>query len=163
TDCTTERSREMETAELESYQQLVATKGEAVGRITGLSHIVLICRDMDRSVRFYRDVLGLKLVATQPTPREEYDRQYFFDMGKGELFSLYQVPNVPDQLEVPIPLNRWPDDPDLLPSTAPQKLDHLSFDVESDEDVEWFRRHLEAEGVSVSQVWTRGPGWILGN
>jgi hypothetical protein len=33
-----------------------------------------------------------------------------------------------------------------------QKFDHLSFDVPEHEDVVWFREHLLANGVAVSEV-----------
>jgi catechol 2,3-dioxygenase-like lactoylglutathione lyase family enzyme len=147
----------MATTELEPHKQIIATKGKAVGKITGINHIVLVCKDMEKSVRFYRDVLGLKLVLTQPTPRIEYERQYFFELGNGELLSLYQVGNVVDAKEEPIVPKMWPAT-GLAPSMHPQKMDHLAFEVETNDEVEWFWAYLQEQGVTVSKIAEREFG-----
>jgi catechol 2,3-dioxygenase-like lactoylglutathione lyase family enzyme len=36
--------------------------------IRGVNHIALVCADMARTVRFYRDVLGMPLVKTIELP-----------------------------------------------------------------------------------------------
>jgi catechol 2,3-dioxygenase-like lactoylglutathione lyase family enzyme len=147
----------MEVSEVASHQRLVVSKGEAAGRISGINHVVFVCKDMDRSLRFYRDLLGLKLVQTQPAHRVEYERQYFFEVGNGEVFSLYQVGNCVEDKEVTIVPQQWPEI-GLRPSIAPQKMDHFSFDVETKEDLEWFHRRLEQHGVPVSGVIMRDIG-----
>jgi catechol 2,3-dioxygenase-like lactoylglutathione lyase family enzyme len=147
----------MVTTRLEPHQRIVETKGDAVGLIRGINHLVLVCRDMEASVRFYRDLLGLRLVLTQPTPRVEYERQYFFELGNGELLSLYQVPTADEQTEEPIVPKMWPAS-SLAPSRHPQKMDHFAFEVRSNEEVDWFRQHLQEHGVDVSEVAVREFG-----
>jgi len=147
----------MAPARTAAQRRIVETRGPAAGKIDGVNHLVLVCRDMDRSVRFYRDLLGLRLVATQPTPRVEYDRQYFFQLSNGELLSLYQVPNAVAGSETAIVPKMWPPS-DLGPSTRPEKMDHLAFNVPSNEDVAWFKRHLEDHGVTVSDIAKRPIG-----
>ena len=44
--------------------------------IRGVNHIAMVCADMSRTVRFYRDVLGMQLVKTLDIP------------GGGQHFSL---------------------------------------------------------------------------
>jgi catechol 2,3-dioxygenase-like lactoylglutathione lyase family enzyme len=142
---------------LEPYRRIAESGGPAAGKIDGINHLVLVCKDMERSVRFYRDLLGLRLVATQPTPRAEYERQYFFELGNGELLSLYQVANAAAATETAIVPKMWPESV-LGPPAHPEKMDHLAFDVPTNEDVAWFKAHLESSGVAVSAIARRPLG-----
>jgi catechol 2,3-dioxygenase-like lactoylglutathione lyase family enzyme len=147
-------------------QEVITSKGEAVGRLTGLSHIVFVCRDMDATVRFYRDILGLKVITTSGQKaqqlrdaidaklygtkyKREFTRQYFFELPNGEAFGFYEVPDSPDGRETP-PLGHWlwPGSGETPPK-RPTKLDHLSFDVASKEDIDWFIDHLTKNGIEI--------------
>jgi catechol 2,3-dioxygenase-like lactoylglutathione lyase family enzyme len=146
--------------------ELVTSKGEAVGRITGLSHLVFVCQDMDATVRFYRDILGLKVITTSgqkaqklrdeidariygTSYKREFTRQYFFELPDGTAFGFYEVPGCLDGRET-APLGHW-----LWPGTGerppkhPTKIDHLAFNVESTSDVEWFIERLAGHGIDV--------------
>ncbi|MCA1217890.1 VOC family protein [Streptomyces sp. 8L] len=46
------------------HQQVLQERGPATGRISGINHLVMFAKDMDEGVRFYRDVLGLRVVRT---------------------------------------------------------------------------------------------------
>ena len=50
--------------------------------IKGLNHLALITDDMTKTVRFYRDLLGMTLKAG--IGHEGY-RHYFFQMGTGQV------------------------------------------------------------------------------
>jgi catechol 2,3-dioxygenase-like lactoylglutathione lyase family enzyme len=155
-----------DTAATPHDEGLVVGGAAAAGRIRGISHLALMTHDMEASVRFYRDVLGLRVVRTNPpvdtgrtTPggeREPYyafSRQYFFDMGNGELFSLYETDVVAPRFEASIVDNLWPEPPTRSRGVEhPQKLDHMAFDVASRDDLVWFRERLEACGISVSKI-----------
>jgi catechol 2,3-dioxygenase-like lactoylglutathione lyase family enzyme len=130
--------------------------GEAVGKINGFNHIVLMCRDMDRSVRFYRDLLGLTVVRTAPE-RRGYERQYFFELANGEMFSLYQLSRTVPWPEQPVVNKLWPLC-DGTPPAHPQKLDHLAFNVDTRKELLWFIAHLRANGVEVSEMVGDEPG-----
>src|SRR6266508_3334601 len=107
-------SKKASMRQLTKHQRIVASRGPAAGKITGINHLVLFARDLDQSVRFYRDILGLKIVKTQPrfstnamslrdrarvstdsvTGAAAVDlsvRQIYFALGNGELFSLYEA------------------------------------------------------------------------
>jgi catechol 2,3-dioxygenase-like lactoylglutathione lyase family enzyme len=149
-----------------AYKEIVPSKGHAVGKLTRFNHIVLICRDMEESVTFYRDILGLKVVGTSggasQTERDAADslafgkpvrraftRQYFFQLGDGELFSLYEVSTAIDgRKQPPLAYWLWPQR-DVEVADGFTKLDHLAFNVESIEELEWFAEHLRASGVEV--------------
>ena len=139
---------------LAAHQRIIASRGPAAGKITGISHLVMVCRDLERSTRFYRDLLGFKVVRTQPDWREEYERQYFFELGNGELFSLYQIASTTPP-EEPLASKWWPGE--STPSSSPQKLDHLAFNVDTLDDLVWFQQRLTDHGVPVSQVWEAEP------
>ncbi|GAA4540224.1 VOC family protein [Pseudonocardia xishanensis] len=145
--------------ELAAHQRIVASTGPAAGKITGINHLVMLCTDLDRSTRFYRDLLGMKVVRTQPDWREEYERQYFFQLANGELFSLYQSQKMTAP-ERPLVNSLWPEDDE--PSQRPQKLDHLAFNVDSMDDLHWFQERLTAHGVPVSKVWVSEAGFLAG-
>lgn len=169
------------TPELPRHQNILQETGAAAGRINGINHLVMFTHDMNEGIHFYRDLLGLRIVRTQrfkttgdglrsaakhssgsaisqtapsAVSVEIELRQVFFEMGNGELFSLYEAPGVADNPAAPVSSLLWPD---VIKSrwsqpTSPQKVDHLSFDVSSHEDVLWFRTFLIANGVAVSDV-----------
>jgi catechol 2,3-dioxygenase-like lactoylglutathione lyase family enzyme len=130
-------------------RDVITEAGEARGRLTGFSHLVLVCRDMDRSVRFYRDLLGLKIVRTSPRQRG-YEKQYFFALTNGELLALYQMADVAPG-PAPVVAGLWPAH-DGDESQAPTRMDHFAFNVDSIAELEWFRDHLRGHGVSTSDV-----------
>ncbi|MEU3982814.1 VOC family protein [Streptomyces sp. NPDC026672] len=163
-------------------RHILQENGPATGLITGINHLVLFTRDMDEGVRFYRDLLGLRVVRTvrfttsadglrtaanhssggavrdaDESSAISVDmtvRQVFFEMGNGELFSLYEAPNVAPKPAAPVSSVLWPSIKSEVCSrpTEPQKLDHLSFDVPRHADLVWFREHLHAHGVAVSEI-----------
>jgi catechol 2,3-dioxygenase-like lactoylglutathione lyase family enzyme len=149
--------------------EIVKEKGEAVGKITGVSHAVFICRDMDATVRFYRDILGLRVISTSGEEamkkrnaadaadpafggkqyERPFTRQYFFELPNGEGFGFYEIPNSVDgRTTTPLGHWYWPGTEDMPPRT-PHKLDHFAFHVPTLEDVEWFAERLVAHGVEV--------------
>jgi catechol 2,3-dioxygenase-like lactoylglutathione lyase family enzyme len=171
--------------ELPRHRRVLQESGPAAGRISGINHLVLYTYDMNEGVRFYRDLLGLRVVRTvRFTPSAEglrsaalhssgsavlarteaapvaltmKVRQVFFEMGNGELFSLYEAPGVSTHPDAPLSGVLWPP-PASEQWSRPrelQKLDHLSFDVPMHGDVEWFREHLLSQGVAVSEITER--------
>jgi catechol 2,3-dioxygenase-like lactoylglutathione lyase family enzyme len=152
----------------QTVQQVVQSGGAAAGKLRGINHLALFTHDMEATVRFYRDVLGLKVVRTNGrvdtlkevrTGAEDdrdnftFERQYFFELANGELYSLYQVKNLDDHFDGSIVPHLWPGEPDRVrPVSRPQKLDHLAFDVPARDDLVWFKRRLEAYGIEVSKI-----------
>ncbi|MGV9865397.1 VOC family protein [Rhodococcus koreensis] len=176
---------ESSTTDRPRHQRVLQEKGPAAGRISGINHLVLFTTDMDQGVRFYRDLLGFRVVRTVrfessatglrtaahhstgsavETEAEPSSvavtmnlRQVFFEMGNGELFSLYETPEVSQCPDAPVSSVLWPaaGKERCSQPTEPQKMDHLSFDVPTHDDVEWFREHLLTNGVPVSEVTER--------
>jgi len=170
--------------ELPRHRRVLQESGKAIGRISGINHLVLFTRDMNEGVRFYRDFLALRVVRTGRFTNSAEGlrsaalhstglavhaesgrvpavtmtlRQVFFEMGNGELFSLYEAPTVAKRPDAPVSSVLWPaaGTDQWSPPHQPQKLDHLSFEVPTHADVVWFREHLLAHGVAVSEVTER--------
>jgi catechol 2,3-dioxygenase-like lactoylglutathione lyase family enzyme len=171
--------------ELPHHQRILQESGPATGRISGINHLVMFTRDMNEGVHFYRDLLGFRVVRTlrfttsadglrtaahhssgsavrteaNPSPVSVTMElnQVFFEMGNGELFSLYETEAVSQHPHAPVSSVLWPAGGKERCSQPlqPQKLDHLAFNVATHEDVEWFREHLLANGVAVSDVTER--------
>jgi len=89
-------------------------------------------KDMDESVRFYTEVMGMRLVARSRIPTT-----------KGEVAAL-QSPGSEQMLE----LNHYePDSPYATPYTPGEGLDHLAFKVD---DAKKAFEELRAKGVEVA-------------
>ena len=50
--------------------------------IQGLNHLALVCKDMEKTVEFYSEVLGMPLFKTIELPNN-MGQHFFFDIGKG--------------------------------------------------------------------------------
>lgn len=150
------------TAELDE----IVTNGDASGKISGVNHMVLICRDFERSLNFYRDVLGFKLIlripgrAADPSDRTSkfaYDSLSFFRIADNVVLGLYEIrhaapPAASTTLEI------WPNPDDHQLPQRPSGLDHISFLVPSWQDVKWFRDRLTEHEISVSPLFDLADG-----
>ena len=106
---------------------------------SGINHLAMITGDMDKTVRFYRDVLGCKLVATIGTDRFKH---YFFLIGKNNTIAFFEWPGVEPGV---------PEKPAGMPAPGRQ-FDHLSFNVESYDDLLNLQQRLRERGVDVTRV-----------
>jgi catechol 2,3-dioxygenase-like lactoylglutathione lyase family enzyme len=114
----------------------------------GVNHVALVCKDMARTVRFYRDVLGMKLVKTLDLPRN-MGQHFFFDIGKGDSLAFFWFPDSPEGQE-------GVSYPAALPGagsfvTANGSMNHLAFDVPAEKFEEYHARLL-AKGVEVTEI-----------
>jgi catechol 2,3-dioxygenase-like lactoylglutathione lyase family enzyme len=108
-------------------------------KFEGINHLALIVPDMEQTVRFYRDILGLPLVGALGNP---YFRHYFFDVGNHNTLAFFEYPGVTDTGELK--------EPGLAGSG--RQLDHLSFQVESKEVLLALQTKLQEHGVEVTRV-----------
>jgi catechol 2,3-dioxygenase-like lactoylglutathione lyase family enzyme len=115
--------------------------------IRGVNHIALVSSDMARTVRFYRDILGMPLVKTIDMPGGA--QHFFFDMGNDDCLAFFWFPGAaPAEPGV----SNAPDLPDRADiTTAHGSMNHLAFDVPLEHFEEYRQRLIEA-GVDVSMV-----------
>ena len=112
-------------------------------KYTGVNHLALATGDMDRTIRFWRDLLGMRLVAGLGRPGY---RHYFFQISETDLVAFFEWPDV-------APL---PEKDHGRPVAGPFGFDHVSFGVASADDLWALKARLEAAGVFVSEVIDHG-------
>jgi catechol 2,3-dioxygenase-like lactoylglutathione lyase family enzyme len=59
----------------------------------GVHHLALVCKDMDQTVRFYTEVLGMPLTARLTIAGGA--KHFFFDMGGGNQLAFFWFPDAP--------------------------------------------------------------------
>jgi len=76
----------------ETYLQPEATRSPSSAR--GLHHFAVVARDVERTVRFYQDVLGFPL--TELIENRDYpgSSHFFFDIGHGNLLAFFDFPGL---------------------------------------------------------------------
>ena len=110
-------------------------------QITGLHHITLISSDLERSIAFYRDVLGLGIVRDTPSDDDPGTRHVWFgavDGTPGRLISIMEYPQLPEGV------------------VGTGSTQHFALAVESAEELEAWRGYLTEQGVECSEIFDRG-------
>ena len=106
--------------------------------LRGINHLALVCRDMERTVDFYTNVLGMPLVKTIELPAG-MGQHFFFDCGGGDCLAFFWFPDAPDGVPgISAPAAR-PDQGDL--TSAIGSMNHVAFDV-APEKIEEYRDRL---------------------
>ncbi|WP_216898383.1 VOC family protein [Nocardia alni] len=87
TDTPTDRRRLRE-----AYLRAPAARGASTAR--GLHHTALISSDVERTIRFYQDLLGFPL--TELIENRDYagSSHFFFDIGNGNLLAFFDFPGL---------------------------------------------------------------------
>ncbi|HEY1880083.1 MAG TPA: VOC family protein [Caulobacteraceae bacterium] len=116
--------------------------------LRGVNHLALVCKDMERTVRFYRDVLGMPLVKTIDLP-EGGGQHFFFDIGNGDCLAFFWFPGAPEA-------KPGISSPAALPGlgslvTAHGSMNHIAFDV-PEEKFDAYCEKLKSRGVELSPV-----------
>ncbi|HET6547639.1 MAG TPA: VOC family protein, partial [Solirubrobacter sp.] len=65
-------------------------------QLRGLHHVTAICRDLERTIAFYRDTLGLPIVHDAPSADDPDARHVWFDGGDGSLVSFMEYGQMPE-------------------------------------------------------------------
>ena len=112
-------------------------------RYTGINHLAMVTGDMDRTIRFWRDLLGMRLVAG--LGGKGY-RHYFFEISDQDMIAFFEWPDV----------DKIPERDHGVPTRGPVAFDHIAFGVEGDDDLWALKDRLEAAGFWVSEVIDHG-------
>ena len=105
-------------------------------RISGIHHITLICADLERSVEFYRDTLGMRLVERTRNPDDPDARHFFFGDAGGTPGTVVTCMEYP-QMEEGI--------------VGRGSTHHFAFLVETVEELDGWKQYLESRGVSCTE------------
>jgi catechol 2,3-dioxygenase-like lactoylglutathione lyase family enzyme len=58
----------------------------------GVDHLALICSDLDTTVRFYTEILGMRLTKVMQNRDEPTSTHIFLDMGGGNQLAFFDFP-----------------------------------------------------------------------
>lgn len=111
-------------------------------RIAGLHHVTVLCRDAQRSVDFYRNVLGMRVVRETVNDDDESARHLFFgdERGRpGTLVTCLEYPQLEDG------------------KVGPGSTHHFALAVDSVEELGAWQGYLESRGIPCTEVMERGP------
>ena len=109
----------------------------------GVNHLAMATGDMDKTIRFWRDLLGMRLVAGLGQPGY---RHYFFEISQSDLLAFFEWPEVK-------PVEKKEQG---RPVKGPFIFDHISFGLENEDDLWELKDRLEAAGFPVSDVIDHG-------
>ena len=110
---------------------------------TGIHHTALVTGDMETTVRYWRDLLGMRLVLTLG---EEGQRLYFFEVSENNYLSFFEWPGV-ERMTYKVP---------GVPVTGEFSFDHISLGLASEDDLWNLAERLIAGGFFVSNVMDHG-------
>ncbi len=115
--------------------------------LTGINHLAFITDDMEKTIRFYRDLLGMELNAG--VGHGGY-RHYFFRFGDNQIaFFEYGIAR---------PMERKFHG---APTAKPLGFDHVSLSVATREELFGFKDKLEAAGFEVDGAVDHGTMWSI--
>jgi catechol 2,3-dioxygenase-like lactoylglutathione lyase family enzyme len=60
----------------------------------GLHHVALLCADVERTVRFYQDILEFPLTELIENRDYQGSSHFFFDIGNGNLLAFFDFPGL---------------------------------------------------------------------
>ena len=112
-------------------------------KFNGVNHLAMATGDMDKTIRFWRDLLGMRLVAGLGGPGY---RHYFFQISEHDLLAFFEWPGVEPIAEKD----------HGAPVSGPFAFDHVSFGVETEEDLWELKDKLDSAGFWVSEVVDHG-------
>lgn len=112
-------------------------------QLNGINHLALVCRDMEETVDFYTNVLGMPLIKTIELPNN-MGQHFFFDIGNGDSLAFFWFPNAPAAAPGVASPVAVPGKGEL--ATAHGSMNHVAFDVPEDK-IEEYVEKLAAKGL----------------
>ena len=117
-------------------------------QLQGINHLALVCKDMTRTVDFYCNVLGLRLIKTIQLPQG--GQHFFFDIGNGDALAFFWFPQAPESAPGVASVS-----PAALQTgditTAHGSMNHVAFKV-SPEKLDEYRGQLIAKGIQATPI-----------
>jgi glyoxalase family protein len=109
-------------------------------RISGLHHVTVICADVARSVDFYRNLLGMRVVKQTVNEDDRQARHLFFGDDEGRPGTLVTCLEYPDLDEGRV---------------GRGSTHHFALAVESEEELAGWRDYLRSKGIPCTDVMDR--------
>lgn len=112
-------------------------------RIVGIHHLALVTGSLDRTLRFWRDLVGLEVRSRLGAPGY---RQYFLAAGGQTLLAFFEWSGAE-----PVP-----EKDHGVPMRGPLVFDHVALELGDDEELFELRDRLAAAGFWVSEAVDQG-------
>ena len=109
-------------------------------RITGIHHITLLVENLDRSLAFYRNLLGLRLVKQTVNDDDRSARHFIFGDAEGRPGTLITCLEYPDLDEGTV---------------GRGSTHHFALAVESEAELTAWHDHLVSSGIPTTEVMDR--------
>ncbi len=116
--------------------------------IRGVNHVALVCKDMAKTVEFYRDILGMPLVKTLDLP-DGKSQHFFFDIGNGDCLAFFWFPDAPERQPGVGQAADLPGEGSFV--TSHGSMNHLAFNIPAEKFDEYVEK-LQARGVKIGPV-----------
>jgi catechol 2,3-dioxygenase-like lactoylglutathione lyase family enzyme len=112
-------------------------------KFNGINHLAMATGDMDTTIRFWRDLLGMRLIAGLGEPGY---RHYFFEISENDMIAFFEWPGVEPVGEKE----------HGRPVKGHVVFDHVSFGVQAEDDLFELKDRLNAADIWVSEVIDHG-------
>ncbi len=112
-------------------------------RYNGINHLAMVTGDMDATIRFWRDLLGMRLIAGLGGPGY---RHYFFQISERDSIAFFEWPGVEPVQEKEHGRK----------VSGPFVFDHVSFGVDTKDTLWEIKDRIDAAGFWVSEVTDHG-------
>lgn len=112
-------------------------------KFNGIHHLAMATSDLDRTIRFWRDLLGMRLVVGYGRPGY---RHYFFEISDRDLIAFFEWPDV----------KKIPEKDHGVPVKGPFAFDHVSFEMTDLDALFDLKDQLYAAGFWASEVIDHG-------
>ncbi len=109
-------------------------------QITGLHHITLICSNLERTVGFYRDLLGMRVVKQTRNQDDPSARHFYFGDAEGKpgtVVSCFEYAHMD------------------VARTGAGSTHHFALAVESEAELAGWREYLVSRGIPCSELLDR--------
>jgi catechol 2,3-dioxygenase-like lactoylglutathione lyase family enzyme len=116
---------------------------QTLPRLAGLNHVAFATADLDTTIAYWRDLIGLRLVLGY---EDRQIRQYFFAISPSMLISFFDWPEVK-----PPPYKRHGE-----PVSGPFAFDHIAIGLVDEEAVWQMQARLAAANFPVSDMVDHG-------
>ena len=120
-------------------------------KYSGFLDVALVTNDMEKTVRFYRDVLGMSVVVTFAGDiNGQRIRHYFFSLGSAGCLSFFEWPGV-----------------DLAPRkdagvpASGRQFDHVTIRVDSEKTLLEIQERVRAAGIPAGDVVDHGFARVI--
>lgn len=112
-------------------------------KFNGINHLAMATGDLDSTIRFWRDLLGMRLVGGLGEPGF---RHYFFEISDTDTIAFFEWPGVE-----PVEPKRHGQ-----PIKGPFVFDHIAFGVDTVEELWELKDKLDAAGFDSSDMIDHG-------